>query len=259
METGKAADRYQVGDSVYCYGPVCETVTKSEESIHPLRPPLNAYDAVCLDPALFAYVVLRDARVCLGDNVVLFGLGAIGLFVAQMLKLVGCLNIIGVDPIKKRRQLARDRGADLVLNPTQCDVALEVRKFLGQGADIAIEASGFYAALRESMRAVRPCARIATLGYYKGAANSIELAAEWHHNRLELIGSMPVWDNPMREHPIWDLDRVQQTLVSMFAKRWLTSADVVEPVVSFPDAAQAFMDIYHDPSDAVKLGIKFPT
>ena len=258
VETGRAATRFRVRDRVYCYGPVCETVTKTENDIHPLLPPLNELDAVCLDPALYAYTVLRDARVCLGDNVVLFGLGAIGLFVVQMLKLAGCLNVVAVDPMEKRRRLAGDRGADLVLDPTQCDVALQVRKFLGQGADIAIEASGVYSALHEAMRSVQPCARIATLGYYKGEATGLELAAEWHHNRLELIGSMPVWDNPPREFPIWDLARLQYTLEGMFAKKWLSSADIVDPVVDFPDAAQAFMDIYHNPSDAIKLGIRFP-
>jgi threonine dehydrogenase-like Zn-dependent dehydrogenase len=210
-----------------------------------------------MDPALYAYIVLRDARVCLGDNVVVFGLGAIGLLIVQMLKQAGCLHIIAVDLMEKRRKLAKEWGADLVVHPGHCDVAMEVRKFLGQGADIAIEASGVYAALREAMRAVRPCARIATLGYYSGDASVLELSAEWHHNRLELIGSMPVWDNPMREYPIWDVERVQRTLESMFARKWLSSSKIVDPVVAFPDAAQAFMDIYRDPSDAIKLGIRF--
>jgi threonine dehydrogenase-like Zn-dependent dehydrogenase len=258
VAVGSAITRFEPGDRVYCYGPACESLTVAEEDVHILEPPMNELDAVCLDPALFAYAVIRDARVTVGDNVITFGLGAIGLFVVQLLELAGCLNVISVDPILKRRQLAERLGAELVLDPTECDVALETRRYLGQGADIAIEASGHYRALRDAMRSVGQCGRIATLGYYKGAGSELELGAEWHHNRLELTGSMPAWDNPLREHPVWDLERLYCTLVEMFKRGLLSSKEVVDPIVEFTDSAQAFMDIYHDPADAIKLGIRFP-
>ena len=135
---------------------------------------------------------------------------------------------------------------------------MAVRAHLGQGADIAIEASGHYAALAGALRSVRNCARIVTIGYYTGGAAPLELGAEWHHNRLELISSMPVWDNPMREYPLWTGERMRDTLTTFFRRGALTSAGVVDPIVSFEDAPRAFMDIYADPSQSVKLGIRFP-
>jgi len=218
---------------------------------------MNALDAVCTDPALYAYAAVRDARVCLGDNVVVFGLGAIGLFVVQILKLAGCLNIIAVDPIAKRGRLAEQYGARMTLDPAGCDVGLVVRENLGRGADIAIEASGHYQALRDAMRVVGKCARVVTLGYYGGQPVDLELGAEWHHNRLELISSMPVWDNPLREHPVWDQERLFRTVVEMFRNGSLTSAEVVDPIVDFAASAQAFTDIFGDSSEAIKLGIRF--
>lgn len=220
---------------------------------------MDEQDAACLDPAHFAYGVVRDAGVCVGDNVISFGLGAIGLFVVQLLKLAGCLNVISVDPLQKRRQIAEQLGADLVLDPNQCDVALEARRYLGQGADIAIEASGHYAALHDAMRSVGQCGRVATLGYYKGKDTELELGAEWLHNRLELICSLPDWDNPLRDYPLWDRERLYRTLTELFKRKTLSSKRIVDPIVDFSDSARAFMDIYQDPSDAVKLGIRFPT
>jgi hypothetical protein len=81
--------------------------------------------------------------------------------------------------------------------------------------------------------------------------------AEWFHNRLELICSMPVWDNPLREYPLWDERRLWHTVTTFFQKQRLTSHGIVDPIVTFPEAAMAFLNIYHDPTYAVKLGIRF--
>lgn len=256
-EVGGAVTKFQVGDRVYGYGAVAETLTKPQDALHLADPALRDEDIVCLDPALYAYAAVRDARVCLGDRVVIFGMGAIGLCAVQMLKRGGCLTVIAVDPIAKRRSLARELGADVVLDPTETDVARAVRDLLGTGADLALETSGHYGALHECMRTVRPCARIVTLGYYKGKGAALELGAEWLHNRLELICSMPVWDNPLREAPIWDLARLERTVVEFFANGWLTSQGIVDPIVPLADAAQAFLEIYRNPTTAIKLGVRF--
>ncbi|HLG76915.1 MAG TPA: hypothetical protein VKX46_10895, partial [Ktedonobacteraceae bacterium] len=146
-----------------------------------------------------------------------------------------------------------------VYDPAVDDVGLAIRALLdGRGADIAIEASGSYRALHGAMRAVRNCARIVTLGYYKGRDSVLELGAEWHHNRLELISSMPVWNNPLREYPLWDIRRLSSSLIAMFIKGQLSSKGIVDPIVSFAEAPAAFLAIYHNPVHAIKLGISFP-
>ncbi len=256
-EIGSAVSTARVGERVFCYAPACETLTKLATEVERLVEPMSETDAVCLDPALYAYAAIRDAKASPGDNVVVFGLGAIGMFIVQMLRLNGCLHIIAVDALEKRRKLAETFGADLLLDPTQCDVGMEIRGYLGQGADSAIEASGSYKALHAAMRSVQKCARIVTLGYYKGKDSELELGAEWFHNRLELICSMPVWDNPLREYPLWDERRLWHTVTTFFQKQRLTSQGIVDPIVNFPEAAMAFLNIYHDPTYAVKLGIRF--
>jgi len=257
IEAGRDVTKVQPGDRVYCYSAACDILTKAESEVERLPSSMNQFDAVCLDPSLFAFVAVRDSRAGIGDTVVVSGLGAIGLFVVQLLKLSGCLHIIAIDPIEKRRKLAGTFGAQLTLDPTQCDVGMEVRKYLGQGADLAIESSGSYKALAGALRAVRNCARVVTLGYYKGKDTELELGAEWHHNRLELIGSMPVWNNPMRDYPLWNEERVTHTLRELFIRKQLASSGIVDPIVDFSDAASAYMETYRDPVNAIKLGIRF--
>jgi threonine dehydrogenase-like Zn-dependent dehydrogenase len=258
-EVGPGVTAFQPGDRVYAYGAACEVLTKAESAVHLLDPPLTATDAVCIDPAIFALGAVRDGRVGLGDNVVVFGLGAIGLLVVQMVRLAGCLGIVAVDPIEKRRTLAQEFGAGLTLDPTSCDIAREVRRYLGRGADIAIEASGSYKALAQAMRSVQQCARVVTIGYYRGKDTEMELGMEWHHNRLEMICSLPAWGNPPRDYPVWTERRLHRTAEELFRRRALLSESIVDPVVDFADSARAFLEVYQNPAQAIKLGMRFPT
>ena len=258
IETGSAVTQFNVGKRVYGYAPACETVILSEKDAFPLVSPMTESDAVCIDPASVAFAAIRDGRICLGDNVVVFGMGAIGLFLVQMLRLAGCANIIAVDMIESRRALAASFGATHTLDPADCDVALAIRDLIGKGADIAIEASGNYKALHHAIRSVRMCARVVALGYYQGKDSELELGAEFFHNRLELICSMPHWGNPLRDYPLWDEKRLVQTVQTMFLEKRLTSDGVITPIVGFEMAAQTFLDLYENPSGGIKMGIRFP-
>jgi threonine dehydrogenase-like Zn-dependent dehydrogenase len=260
IEVGKQVTKYKVGEKVFSYGPIAETINVSEDNpyLEHLVDPMTATDALCMDPAYFAYGAIRDAGAKPGDNVVVSGMGAIGLFIIQFLKLSGCLNIIAVDPLEKRRILAQQYGATAVLDPTQCNAALEIRNILGgKGADIAIEASGHYPALREALRCVQQCAKVVTVGYYKGKDTDLALGMEWHHNQLSLISSLPVWGNPMREYPLWNEGRVRKTLTEMFKRKMITSENLIDPIVAFEHSPEAIMEVYRNPSQSNKLAVTY--
>ena len=54
-----------------------------------LPPSVTDHDAACLDPATCAMAAIRDADARIGDSVVVFGLGAIGLMTVQLLRVSG--------------------------------------------------------------------------------------------------------------------------------------------------------------------------
>ena len=89
-------------------------------------------EAVCYDPAQFALGGIRDGQVRVGDNVVISGLGAIGLLAAQFARLAGAAMVIVCDPIEKRRNVALENGADLALDSSSVDVGFEIKKATGK-------------------------------------------------------------------------------------------------------------------------------
>ena len=59
---------------------------------------------------------VRRAEPSLGERVVVVGLGLLGLITVQALRAAGC-RVAGVEPVEKRRELARELGAELALEP----------------------------------------------------------------------------------------------------------------------------------------------
>lgn len=110
----------------------------------------------------------ESGRIKIGDAVVVFAQGPIGLCATAGAKLMGAALIIGVDGDSNRLAMARRMGADIVLDYRECDVVAEVQKLTGDGADVAIEALGTQQTFESALRSLRPGGTLSSLGVYSG-------------------------------------------------------------------------------------------
>src|SRR5262249_18345653 len=94
------------------------------------------------DIASTGFAGAESGGVRIGDAVVVFAQGPIGLCATAGAKWMGAALVIGVDGDENRLAMARRMGADVALNIHQVDVLAEVRRLTGGGADVAIEALG---------------------------------------------------------------------------------------------------------------------
>ena len=104
----------------------------------------------------------------IGDTVVVFAQGPIGLCATVGAKLMGATLIIGVDGDENRLAMARRMGADVTLNYRECNVVEEVLKLTGGGVDVAIEALGTQETFESCLRCLRPGGTLSSLGVYSG-------------------------------------------------------------------------------------------
>jgi len=81
---------------------------------------------------------------------------------------MGAALVIGVDGDETRLAMARRMGADVVLDHRAVDVAAEVQRLTGGGADVAIEALGTPATFEGALRSLRPAGTLSSLGVYSG-------------------------------------------------------------------------------------------
>ncbi|HXI22356.1 MAG TPA: alcohol dehydrogenase catalytic domain-containing protein [Pyrinomonadaceae bacterium] len=104
----------------------------------------------------------------IGDAVVVFAQGPIGLCATAGAKLMGAAMIIGIDGDDNRLKMSQRMGADIVLDYRDCDPIAEVKKLTGDGADVTIEALGTQQTFESALRCLRPGGTLSSLGVYSG-------------------------------------------------------------------------------------------
>ena len=88
-------------------------------------------------------VINNDANVKIGESVVLFGCGGIGLGAILGARLAGAHPIVAVDLFNHKLEKAREFGATHTVNASTCDAAAAIREIVGAaGADVVIDGTG---------------------------------------------------------------------------------------------------------------------
>lgn len=262
-EVAPDAEGVAVGDRVAGYGSLRETQrwTTGRERAYPgvrrMPAEMSWQQAVCLDPATVALGGVRDGHVRVGDRVAVFGLGAIGLMAVQLARIAGAAFVAAVDPLAARRDIAQQTGADLVLDPTAVDAGLEIRRAMGgMGADVSIETSGSASALHQAIRGVAFGGTVVPLAWYPEFRGGLDFGQEAHLNRPNFVFTRAE-SEPHRDHPRWNNRRLADAAWDLLAAGRLACAAIVQPVVPFAQAADAFRQIDEHPERAVKLGVIF--
>jgi threonine dehydrogenase-like Zn-dependent dehydrogenase len=136
------------------------------------RIPDDMTDEQCLllaDIASTGISAAESAEVRIGQTVAVFAQGPIGLCATAGARLKGASLIIGIDAIEKRLHLAREMGADEVIDFTQQDPVAAIKQLTGgRGVDVAIEALGKPETFQWCLEATRPGGIVSSLGVYGG-------------------------------------------------------------------------------------------
>ncbi|MEZ6088164.1 MAG: galactitol-1-phosphate 5-dehydrogenase [Pirellulaceae bacterium] len=143
----------------------------SEYVVAPIRNLIRIPDNVSLEeaamtePAAVALHAVRRAELRLGDTVAIFGLGPIGLMVAQWASAMGASRIALFDILPEKLELARRLGFQDVFDSRGEDpVAIIDRLTDGRGVHVAIEAAGVPPTMRASLQVTRRSGRCVLLG-----------------------------------------------------------------------------------------------
>lgn len=87
-------------------------------------------------------VVENNAQVKIGESVVVYGAGGIGLNIIQAASMRSAFPIIAVDLHNNRLQLAKEMGATHLINSQQDEPKTAIRNIIAQGVDIFIDNTG---------------------------------------------------------------------------------------------------------------------
>ena len=122
---------------------------------------------MCPDIMSTGFSGAEKGDVRIGDTVVIFAQGPIGLCATAGARLRGAAMIISVDSIPARMEVSRRMGANHVVDFRATDPVAEIMRLTdGRGVDVAIEALGTQATFEAALRVLRPGGTVSSLGVY---------------------------------------------------------------------------------------------
>lgn len=158
-------------------------------------------------------IIENNARVRIGESVVVFGSGGIGLNIIQAASLVGAYPVIAVDLYDNKLDLAKTMGATHVINSSTGDTRQAISNIVGNaGVDVFIDNTGQPAIIELGYQITKPQGRVTLVGVpHKG--NNISIYSLPLHFGKKLSGShggeaLPHIDIP-RYHNLYRSGRIR--------------------------------------------------
>ena len=123
-------------------GGMAEYCIVPSQQIYPLPHGIPTEAAAFVEPVSCAVHGIERANISAGDTVVIIGGGTIGLIMLQLAGNAGACRIILVEPNERKRLIASQLGAYVLLDPTVHDTKTAVMDITNVGADVVIECVG---------------------------------------------------------------------------------------------------------------------
>jgi L-iditol 2-dehydrogenase len=156
---GVACDEYRQN------GAFAEYVAVPQHILYRLPVGVSFEQAAMVEPCSIALHAVGRMTISLNDTAVVVGAGMIGLLVVQALRAAGCGKIIAIDIEAEKLDLARQLGADAVLDSNQTDVLSKIDQLTNKrGADVVIEAVGITATVQTALASVRKGGALTVIG-----------------------------------------------------------------------------------------------
>jgi L-iditol 2-dehydrogenase len=135
------------------HGAFAEYVAVPQRIVYKLPDALNYEQAALIEAVSVAMHAVNLTPVRLGDSAVVIGAGMIGVLAVQCLKAAGCAQVIAIDPVQSRLEMAQALGAT--------ETATDAEKF---DADLCLECVGVKEAVRSAIGAVRKGGAVTLVG-----------------------------------------------------------------------------------------------
>jgi (R,R)-butanediol dehydrogenase/meso-butanediol dehydrogenase/diacetyl reductase len=223
-------------------GALAEYVKLPEHVVYKLPDELSLLHATLVDPLsnVLHAVNLSDFKP--GNSVLIQGAGPIGLITLEVLKRSGAGKILVTEVSEKRKILATELGADIVIDPIKENLpAIIEKETKGEGVDIIFDTTGAPAALEANFTLVRKGGEIIVVGITEepATADFFTLVV----NELTIKGSY----GGFNEYP---------KAIEWLANRRITTDKIITSIISLEDLSEKGFKVLIGPAKEGKVVVK---
>lgn len=249
-EIGEKVEKIKVGDRVLVYHgihteynivPESDVTKVEDENINPL-------DAAFVVIASMGLGGVRKLELELGESAMVMGLGLLGMFSVQFLRLSGANPLIAVDLNEQRRQLALKLGADYALDPSDEAFLDKVKKITkGKGVNGCVEVTGVSLAMKQALECASWMGRISLLGCTRVSDCGVDYYSQVHRPGVKLIGAHNFVRPKVESYPHhWTHHDDCRAILDMIATGRVDVRSIVSRVVKPEEAPQIYTELCND-------------
>ena len=221
VETGPAVSKDWLNRMVFCFNPHESHYIARPDQLIAIPADIDLEDALFLPNTESAVNFLMDGRPVIGETVVVFGQGVVGLLAAALLALLPLQCLITLDKWPMRRKKSLDVGAHVSWDPAKPDLEIELSAVLEAcsgvtNSDLIYELSGNPDALNRAVEIAGFDTRIVIGSWYGTSKTALDLGAGFHRNRIRFISSQVStlapeftgrWSKKRRLNIAWEMIR----------------------------------------------------
>lgn len=232
---------------VFSFQPHTSKFVSSIEEVVVLPAETSARDATLIPNVETAVNLVMDGRPVVGETVVIFGQGVVGILVLALTAQFPVQSLYTVEPDPSRRTRSETWGADRSFDPdTEADALRATLEITGdapreptgaryEGADLVYEVSGRPSVLDDALSVAGFAGRIVVGSWYGNKSSSLTLGGRFHRSRMEITSSQVSTIDPAYRGR-WTKARRMQTVL-----------DVLD------DLTPSALSTYHSLSDAPNI------
>lgn len=256
VEIGIQVDKLWRDRLVFSFQPHTSHFITMPHSLFPIPHSLPAEAACFLPNTETAVNLVQDAAPILGERVLVFGQGIIGLLTSALLAEFPLESLVSIDPFPRRRAASLDLGVSAALEPGSPNFRAQAASFLKSGADLTLELSGAPAALNEAIALTAFSGRVVIGSWYGEKRTELDLGGSFHRSRIKLISSQVSsiapelsarWDKSRRFDVAWN------ALQRIHPEKWITHRFPLEK------AGQAYRLLDENPQETIQVIFGYQT
>jgi len=207
-------------------GAFAEFIAVPQHILYRIPDNVSFEQASMVEPIAVALHAVNLSNLNIGESCIVVGIGTIGTFILQLLKVAGVNKLIAVDINNMNLERAQKLGADYVFNPNDNQTEDKIIKLINdRGADLAFEAVGNSDSVNLCINSVRKGGKVILVG---NLSPSIEFPLQKVVTReLKLFGSCAI--------------RGEYTAVlDLLAKKKINVDDQISVVAKLSEGAEWF-------------------
>jgi L-iditol 2-dehydrogenase len=225
------------------HGVFTNYVAHPEDMCFKLPDNVSTVEGALVEPLAVGLHAADQGGVKLGDTVIIYGSGTIGLVTLLASKARGASKIIVVDVLENRLNKAKELGATEVINSREADVIKTVEDLTdGKGADVVIDCAAAEATVKQTVEVLKIGGTIVLVG--------MTPKDEIEFNFMKLQGKEGTFRTIFRYRNLYPV------AINAIASGAINVKDIVSHEFDFENTKEAFDFVVNNAKDVVKAVIR---